>query len=436
MLGGGYFDSQNKVLPGFYANFISANRASTNISERGYASVPLCFDFGPCNEIITLKVADFEKNSKKLFGYEYDDDKLKLVREIFKHSHTLYTYRLNGGGAKATNTYATCKYAGVRGNDIRIVINVNVDDNNKFDVLTYLDNDKVDSQTVTDATGLVSNDYVDFKNDAELAVTTGINLTGGTNSTVSASDHQNYLDLIEAYSFNCMGCPSSDSSLIALYIAFQKRMREERGVKFQTVVYRNAADYEGVINLKNTVTDTGADAYSLVYWLTGAETGCKVNASLLNHIYDGEFTIDTAYTQAQLEEALQSGEFVFHKVGEEIRVLDDISSLTTLTTTKGEALKENQTIRVMDIIGNDYALIFNQTFLGKVPNDEEGRITLKDKFMDELKALNQVRAIEPYDDGAMTVSRGEHVKSVVVDMTEPINIINVMAKCYMTIRIA
>ena len=69
MLGGGYFDSQNKVLPGFYANFISANRASTNISERGYASVPLCFDFGPCNEIITLKVADFEKNSKKLFGY-------------------------------------------------------------------------------------------------------------------------------------------------------------------------------------------------------------------------------------------------------------------------------------------------------------------------------------------------------------------------------
>ena len=90
----------------------------------------------------------------------------------------------------------------------------------------------------------------------------------------------------------------------------------------------------------------------------------------------------------------------------------------------------------MDIIGNDYALIFNQTFLGKVPNDEEGRITLKDKFMDELKLLNQMRAIEPYNDGAMVIQRGEHAKSVVVDMTEPINIINVMAKCYMTIRIA
>lgn len=436
MLGGGYFESQNKVLPGFYANFISANRASTNISERGYATVPLNFDFGESNKIITLKVADFEKNSKKLFGYEYDNDKLKNIREIFKHSHTLYTYRLNGDGNKAENTYASCKYAGIRGNDIKIVINANVDDTNKFDVLTYLDTEKVDAQTVANATELVANDYVDFKADANLEITAGLPLTGGSNSIVNATNHQNYLDLIEAYSFNCMGCPISDSALIALYIAFQKRMREERGVKFQTVVYRNAADYEGVINLKNTVTDTGADAYSLIYWLTGAEAGCKVNASLLNHIYDGEFTIDTAYTQAQLEEALQSGEFVFHKVGEEIRVLDDISSLTTLTTTKGEALKENQTIRVMDIIGNDYALIFNQTFLGKVPNDEEGRITLKDKFMDELKLLNQMRAIQPYNDGAMVIQRGEHAKSVVVDMTEPINIINVMAKCYMTIRIA
>ena len=40
------------------------------------------------------------------------------------------------------------------------------------------------------------------------------------------------------------------------------------GKKFQLVVYNKKADYEGVVNLKNDVTD-GATKADLVYWVTG-----------------------------------------------------------------------------------------------------------------------------------------------------------------------
>lgn len=53
-----------------------------------------------------------------------------------------------------------------------------------------------------------------------------------------------------------------------------------------------------------------------------------------NRVYDGEFEPDTDYTQTQLKTALQSGEFVFHNVSGEVRVLDDINTMVTTTDTQ------------------------------------------------------------------------------------------------------
>lgn len=46
MYGGGQWTTQNKVLGGAYINFISAARVTTNLSERGVASMPLELDWG------------------------------------------------------------------------------------------------------------------------------------------------------------------------------------------------------------------------------------------------------------------------------------------------------------------------------------------------------------------------------------------------------
>ncbi|MBS5822406.1 MAG: phage tail sheath family protein [Clostridium argentinense] len=430
-LGGGTFVTQNKVLPGSYINFVSLARANASLSNRGVAAMPLELDWGVENAIFEVTKADFQKNSLKIFGYAYTDDKLKGLRDLFLNIKTLYTYRLTSGGVKASNTFATAKYCGIRGNDLKIVIQKNIDVPTSYDVKTVIGTTVVDVQTVASAAALVENDYVTFKSDATLAVTASTPLTGGTNGTVDGTSHQNFLDKVESYSYNALGVVTTDDTIKGLYINFGKRLRDEVGQKFQTVVYKKAADYEGAVNVKNKVTENEA---ALVYWVTGIIAGCEVNKSNLNKKYDGEFTVEADYTQVQLEAAINAGEFTLHKVGSDIRVLSDINSLITVSDTKGEVFKDNQTIRVIDQIANDIAVLFNTKYLGNVPNDAAGRISLWSDIVKHHEELQKIRAIEEFTDSNITVNQGNTKKAVVVN--DVVTVVNTMAQLYMTVLVA
>lgn len=438
MLGGGSFVTQNKVLPGAYINFVSLKSASATLADRGIATMAFELDWGVEGEVFEVTNGDFQKNSMAIFGYPYAHEKLKGLRDLFANIKTLYAYRLNGGGTKASNTYATAKFSGIRGNDIKIVIQTNVDDNTLLDVKTYVDNTVVDTQAVKTASELVDNDFVTFK-DTALEETVGVALTGGTNGTNDVSAHQTYLDKIESYSFNSIGVVTTDNSTKSLYANFCKRLRDEVGVKFQAVIYGGGEskeipafkpDFEGVINVKNMVTDEGCSKASLVYWVTGIAAGCEVNKSNTNKVYNGEFTVDVNYTQAQLGKAIQDGEFTFHKVGSDVRVLEDVNSLVTTSDTKGDIFKDNQTIRVIDQIANDIAVLFNTKYLGVVPNDVPGRVSLWSDIVKHHQQLQDIRAIENFKDTDVVVSQGNEKKSVVVD--DAVEVIASMTRLYMT----
>lgn len=432
-LGGGIFTSQNKVIPGTYINFVSAASASANLSERGIAAMAIETDWGVDGNVFEVTNGDFQKSSMKIFGYDYSSDKLKGLRDLFKNARTLYAYRLNSGGVKASSSYGKAKYAGTRGNDLSIVIQVNADNAEKSDVKTYLDKVLVDSQTVATAdktTALADNDYIDWEKDVELTATTGVKLEGGTNGTVTNASHQAFLEKIESFAFNALGVVSATAAVNGLYTAFCKRMRDEMGIKFQTVVYNTAADFEGCVNVKNKVLDTGENEASLVYWTTGLIAGTAVNKSATNKVYDGEYTVNTDYTQSQLEMAIKTGEFVFHQVGYDVRVLEDINSLVTTSDEKGDIFKENQTIRVIDQIANDIAELFNTKYLGVVPNDDSGRISLWADIVKHHEQLQSIRAIENFGDSDVTVEQGNSKKAVVV--SDNITVVNAMTKLYMT----
>lgn len=220
-LGGGTWLVQNKVLPGSYINFSSVAKASATLSDRGYAAAPFVLSWGPENEVFAVTSGEFQKNSKAIFGYSYDHPKMLALREIFLHATTVYCYRLGLGAKKAACALATAKYPGVRGNDLSIVIAVNVDDPDAFDVGTYLDGIQVDLQTVTKAEDLTGNDYVDFKKDLTLEATAGAPLTGGEDvANITGDSHQAFLDKIEAYAFNAMCCPAADPIIVKLYAAY------------------------------------------------------------------------------------------------------------------------------------------------------------------------------------------------------------------------
>ena len=213
-----------------------------------------------------------------------------------------------------------------------------------------------------------------------------------------------------------------------------KRLRDEMGIKFQLVLHNLAADYPGTINVKNDVLDEGWSQASLVYWVTGASAGCEVNRSCQNRKYDGEFTVAADYTQNELKKAIKAGEFTLHKVGADIRVLADINSMVTTSDTQGEIFQENQTVRVIDQIGNDIAVLFNTKYLGVVPNDAAGRISLWSDIVKHHEQLQEIRAIENFSDADVTVELGSSKKSVVVK--DLVTVVNAMSKLYMTVTVA
>lgn len=425
-LGGGTFISQNKKLPGSYINFASAQNASSSIGERGIAAMAIEMDWGKDGEIIEVTSQNFAKDSLKIFGYDYSNEKLKGLRDLFKNVKKAYFYRLNSGN-KATTDIATAKCSGTRGNDIRIVVAKNIDDDTKYDVTTYLGTKEVDKQTVKEVSELVDNDYVTFSMET-LEVTAGKSLEGGKNGDVSGEAHQNFLDKLESYQVNAIGCTVKDESTSNLYVQYAKRLRDEQGIKFQVVLFNNAANYEGVVNVKNTTVE---DESALVYWVTGVIAGCEINKSNTNKTYDGEYTINADYTQAQLETSIDNGEFVLHKVGDEIRVLVDINSLVDTTTEKGEEFKSNQTIRVLDQIASDVASVFNSKYLGKIANNEAGRTSLWSDIIALFKDYQTLQAIENFEDADISVEIGNDKKSVTINTN--VQVINAMEKLYMTV---
>ena len=429
-LGGGTFLTQNKVLPGTYINFVSLARAGVTLSDRGIVACPLELDFGEEDKVIEIDSIDVMKECYKLFGRDYSDDKLINLRELFKGAKKALIYRINGGGNKATKTEGsltvTAKYSGERGNDIKIVIQKNIDEPTKFDVITYIDTKKIDVQIASQIEELKENSAVKFTGTGALSISAGIVLSGGT-----SKDYTNFLNIMESEYFHTLCYPGTDNSVKNLFVEYTKRLRDEMGIKFQTVLYRKAdADFEGVISVENKVLGDNVKESDLVYWVAGKEAGCDVNKSLSNTKYTGELEVEAKYKQGELTKGLKAGKFMFHKVDDSVNVLDDINTFISFTLNKNEDFAMNQVIRVLDSDAFETAKIFNKRYLGKVQNNKAGRIAFWNEMVTLGNEMEKISALEDFDSKNVTVVLGADKKSVGV--TKQIKPVTAMTKLYVT----
>ena len=433
MLGGGNFTAQNKILPGAYINVVSASRAASVVGDRGVVALPLELDWGVENTVFSVTAEDFRKNALALFGYPAEHEKLRGLRDLFRGARMARFYRLNGGGTAASNTFATACVSGRRGDDLKIVITTNEASEGGtqlFDVATMMDTRVVDLQKAASTTkDLKPNSWVRWNADVPLALTAGTPLSGGSNGEVTAQSYQAAIDALESYSFNILGCPSQEAAIKGLFAAYTRRMRDELGVKFQSVLHRyEQADYEGVVSVENN------DTPELVCWVCGALAGCALNEDTSNLVYDGEFAVETAYTQADLEAALQAGKYILHRQNEDVRVLEDINTLVTYTDEKSADFANNQVVRVIDQTANDIGALFNTKYLGRVANDDSGRVSLWSDIVSHHQLLQDMRAIQDFNPDSVVVGIGDSAKAVEVqDVVQPIL---AMKQLYLTLLIS
>lgn len=416
-LGGGTFTSQNKVLPGAYINIKTASGSVVTIGERGTVAAPIALSWGKSG-VYAVTAEEFQNNSIGVLGYPFTADEMQPFREMFMNAQKVLVYNLNEGGTAAKCTHATAKYAGARGNALKVVIQKSVDDTDKYDVTLLLDGTRVFQQTVATAAELSENAFVTWAQTA-LAVTAGMAFTGGADGTASTGTHQNALNALESYKFDILVC--SDTAQNALYAAYTERLRDKRGIKFQMVGVAVEADYKGIVTLVS-------EQANALYWTAGALAGCAVNKSCTNKIYNGELTIATPHTQLELENCILTGKFVFHKVDDEVRVLMDINTHVTYTEENGKLFSKNQVVRATDNRHNDIKRIYNNKYLGNIQNDDDGCASL---WGDVVKLTNEyvaMRAFGTYDSKSLTVTPSDIESTTVKDYVTPIG---TMEKLYM-----
>lgn len=439
-IGGGTFTVQNKILPGAYINFVSMG-TNAKMGSRGVAALPLELNWGPESQVFEMTATDFNASGLKVFGYDPTDANILLVREALKRALSLLIYRVNGGGVKASATVGgmtvTAKWCGTRGNDIKVAVITNVDDATNVDVVTYLDDMVMDSQTVAKAGGaasLVANDFVTFGSAETLTIATATALTGGTNGTTKAANYTAALTAFEVEAFNVIGYPGTDEDIKSLFATFVKRLRDDEGRKIVGVLYQHDGDNMGLINVKNGVVLTNGTVVTgdkAVAWVTGASAGAEVNESLTNTAYDDAVDVDIKYTKSQFEAAIQAGEFVFYADYGKARVLTDINSLVTIGQNMSSDWTSNRVVRVMDGWANDVARIFGDSYIGLVTNSDTGRQLFKADLVALALQYQQIDAISNFTSEDIIVNQGDGKRDVAVDCALQPN--DSMEKLYMTV---
>lgn len=442
-MAGGTWVTQNKVRAGVYVNVKSVPDNLGTVSDRGICAIPVIMDWGAESTLVELtsgsdffKTYGYDLFDGNLYGYataSTPTSQLYFIREALVRSKTVYAYRLNTG-VKATvtigNLVCTAKYSGLRGNDISVAVLENIDDNTKFDVITYVDSVEYNRQSLVETvSNLVNNDWVIFSGTGSLSASAGSSLTNGTNGSVTSTNYTNFTTAIETVSFNTIAYVGDDSDIKALFKAFVARLRDSEGTKVQVVMYNNSdADYEGVISVTNDV--------KLVPWVAGASAGANVNQSLTYTKYDGYLTINPTYTNSQIITALNNGEFIFTKNSNgEVIVEQDINTFTSITPEKGKEFRKNRVIRVLDAISLDIKKIYENFYVGKVNNNADGRNLLKNEIISYINTLVGINAVQNFDSKTdVEVLAGVDTDAVVINLyVQPVDAIE---KIYITVNVA
>ena len=414
MAGGTFDKSVGKVRPGTYINFEASNQSTLGSSDRGTVLIPLInHSYGPEKEFITISNESVDSAIDKLGYSVYDDDpSMLLIREAFKNASTVIVY-IAKAGTKATGTggglSAQAKYGGSRGNALSYSVAANPVAG--FDVSVYLDGSTVEAfEGVTNVSALVDSKYITFtaSEGTSLEAVAGVSLTGGTDGTAANSDIAAFLDDMESVNFNTLAFPVTEESLLAACVTKIKYLRENVGRGVKAVVPDYKADYEGIINVTNSVVINGvtlSDAQATA-WVAGADASATNVQSNTHKIYVGAESVANAKTHEQAVAAIQNGEFFFsYSENGDVVVEYDINSLTSFTDRKDKSYSKNRVLRVFDSFAESIRLNFPPN---KYSNNENGWDIMDGMGRSILKQFFDAGAIRNVDyDSDFAVVRGE-----------------------------
>lgn len=446
MAGGGRFDSlTGKVRPGTYINFESQNRDSISVNARGTVLIPLIdHDYGPAKEFITIPSSQPDSAQAKLGYSVYDQHpSCLLIREALKNASAVMVY-IPRQGAKASATVdgltATALYGGARGNDLRFSITENP--TTGYDVTVYLADEEVELfEELETAEALIAagSEWIAFTGEGDLSPVAGVNLTGGATDSSANSDITTFLDDAETQAWDVLAFPleetTSNAALFETVRTKIKYLREDVG-KYRVAVLPNfEADYDGVINVTNSVKLTDGTELSVAQvtaWVAGADAGASNTTSNTQKKYVGAVEIIEPKNHTAAVAAIKNGEFFFsYSEAGDVVVEADINSLVTLESHQDKTYQKNRVRRVFDTFADAVKLNFPPN---KYDNSNDGWDLLEGDGGALLKLFADAGAITNVDyDNDFLVDRAKSTGDEVY-ITVALQPVDSAEKLYFTVE--
>lgn len=418
---------QNMIQPGVNITFKSKEGNEFQIGQRGIMTMPMKVNWGEDQKLTEITFDDIKSGVfKNMFG----DSNTLLLELALRGCKTVLLYSINKG-TKASATIGetltvTAKYGGEFGNNISIGIK-------DSKIITDVDGEVVDEQTVGNFNELIDNDWVTFDGEGTPSTTAFTKLSSGTNGSES-NNYDDFFRQIKTKEWNVLA--AVDAKMNKDVEQFVMNLREEEGIKVQGVVFDESPNYEGIIKLKNqSVIYDGIKITpeQLTAYVAGITAGANVNTSNTNRLTPFSSIVDEM-TNTEIDKALINGFFVFgYRANRSVKCVQDINSFTDFSATKNKDFSKNKIIRVLDEINNTITSTFEMSYEGKVNNNMRGRDAFKSSLIDYFDRLQTAEAIEGFSSKDIVIKQGNNKESVYVEVS--VQPVDAMEKLYMLVRV-
>ncbi|AEG61705.1 phage tail sheath family protein [Desulforamulus ruminis] len=438
MAGGTWSPTEQKVRPGFYLNFEAAALAAIKPGARGIVACPVKADWGPVRDF-----KEITSEAELLAAYGEDtaagSTAYKTLRlALLGGAKTVLAYRLaDSNAAKAGITLQDgsaspvdvlkleTKYETTR--PFKLSVRTNLVDSSKQDILLYNGSALLRTFTFTANANGVDNAVAAINGDAgnewvtavkmadgngALALINSQDFTGGNNgiAEVANADYIAAQSVFEARVWNLFTLDGiTGSALQTSFKSWIERLREEgKGVigVFGGSVTDDADpnlgnqrslsfNHEGVVNVTVGAVLNGETYASseVAPYVAGLIAGQKLSESITYAVCPFE-DVSPRLTNNQVIAALQSGSLVLVHDGEKVKIEQGINTLTSLRQGQNNQWKKIRAIRTMDAINNDLLKAASDNYIGKVNNNDDGKVALINAFKQYMDTLVQGGIVE------------------------------------------
>jgi len=415
MAGSVFQVGEQKIRPGVYVRVTNIGEPPEAVVPQGIVAALFRASWGPLAQVTYLENADAVTAT---FGSAGTID---TALEAFRGGcRRVVGYRLGSGGAKASITLQdtaaspanvvtiTAKYEGIRGNNFKVTVRDSLADATKRELLLYegvtllqtIEFAKGSSgdgepAALVAAVNASNSPYITATKVADgnktLAAVTGSSLSGGSDPTVNGESYSAGLSAIEAIDWNVLAVDSEDAATHTLVQAYIDRVRNE-GKRAMAVVgeptsvplatrLANARAFNdpAIIYVGNGFKGSDGvtrEGYKAAARVAGMTAAAQITESLTHYVVRGATELVGALTNAEIEQAIQSGALIFTMSAQkQIHIEYGINTFITVTADMDAGWKKIRRVKTRDNLMDRIAATWDP-LIGKINNSPDGRATL------------------------------------------------------------